>query len=152
MSKASDIFDLLDTLVSTTLPTHQELANPYFIDDAAEINFEKGYTVAYSAGSNLDKIRNARIVATQRSYDILLTRKLYGFKKSISYRKSIERLLFDDQAAIIAAIVADNQLGAPTTVVIARYSADEGIEFIGQDREDILLLRTTVEVEYHSGC
>lgn len=150
MSKISDIFDLLKTTVTTTLPTHQQLINPYFPEIDSELTYSAAFGVAFAEGVNLLGNEASGTEQRQRTFIITLTRRKFATKADITARETTEKELLDDWTTLMDVIAQDQTLGRPDLMQRIIYLNDNGIEFLRTDinRNDILLIRTILQVDY----
>ena len=149
MSAISTIFDAMNTVVSTALPTHAELINPYFPETDSEFAHGKSFGVALAEGTNLLGNEGSGVEQRQRVFIVTITRRKFATKANITERKSTEKLLLEDWTLVMDAIAQDQTLGS-AVVQRAIYLNDSGIEFLRTDRNrnDILLLRSFIQVDY----
>jgi len=151
MSAISDIFDALNTMAATALPTHAQLLNPYFLESDSQISLSAAYGIKFGLGVNI--LGNENSGQEQRSRDLLivLTRRKFATKGNITERKSVEKQLFEDLTAVLDAVAATPKLGV-MAVQRTLYVSDTGVQFLplGGDRVDIYYLEATLTVEYEN--
>lgn len=153
MSKISDIIDTLDTFITDNLATHKEMSNPYFPETEADITYAKAYGLAAAEGLNLEKLDpDSDLETKSRIFIISLTRRVFGPKRSPSLLRTETKNVFEDQRILTTQLVADETLGKPALIVSAKYLSDGGLEFVRANRQDILIVRTLISVEYHENC
>lgn len=149
MSRTGEIFDAFYTILGTTLPTHNELVNPYFPEIDSELAYSAAYGVTLNEGSNLLGNENSGTEQRSRVFEIILFRRKFATKGNIAARKSTEKELMDDWTAVVNAIASDRTLGGlPLQRVF--YTNDNGIEFLRTEdnRNDILLIRIFFQVDF----
>jgi hypothetical protein len=148
LSKISNIFDSLEAFVTTTLPDHKEMSNPYFPESESDLRYEKAYGIAYADGTNLEQLSGG-IATLQRDFIVSVVRKIFYVKDSREIRKQTEKDLFEDQFLLIQGLEQDPTIADNTNITRAVFVQDGGIEFVRVERNDILILRNVVRLEYH---
>lgn len=148
MSYISDAFDYLKTQISTSLPNHRQIKNPYFVEDEDALTLEQAWGLSYSDGS-LETV-NSYIIDITQTFELVLVRTVRGFKESISIRETAEKNIFEDRLLASKAIYS-NWLNAQLNPFIKDLviTNDGGVEFIRSDRQDIITLRTVIDVRFH---
>ena len=146
MSNISTIYDELLALVPTILTDHEQLNNPYFIDDETDIKFEKGWTLGFGPGQNTNREVGARF-SWNRTFVLSISRRVFAHFRDYDQRITDEKLLLEDQKQLI------NGLEPYTSTAIAniRFVGDNGLEFLpgeGGSRFGFLLIHNNVSVEY----
>lgn len=151
MSKISTIYDTLETTVTTALPAHDELSNPYFPETTADLGYDKAYGIAFGSGSNIieDGRRQMRNEEKSQDFIVSITRRIFGTKKDTATRKSVEKSLMEDQRLISNALTSDPTLGGCGLVMKADYLSHDGVEFVRVGRQDIIIVRSLIQIQYH---
>ena len=149
MSAISDIFDAIHTQVSAVLTTHAELQNPYFLERDSQITLAQSYGIRIGPGVNLLGNEGSGAEQRQQDYTLVLTRRKFATKGNITARKSVEKLLFEDQALVLEKIVQEPKLGI-SVVQRVLYVDHSGVQFLplDSDRNDIYFLETVLQVDY----
>lgn len=150
MSVITNVYDQLNSLVATTLPTHSELTNPYFPEASDELTIEKAYGIAFGAANN-PNLENGNTYSMQRDFEIVLTRKVYSGLQmrnadAVAVRKTAEKALFEDQISLIQAMLNNITLGQ--LIVAVDYVSDSGLEFATNGKSDLIILRSVFQVRY----
>lgn len=150
MSAISSIYDLLETVVTTALPNHQELINPYYPETDSELSYNGAYGIEISDGSNLLSNEQSGIEQRQRNFVLILTRRIFAMKGDVSSRKTAEKQLIEDMTTVCDAIAESSEFQSSKLVSRAYYSSDSGIQFLLSEnkRVDILICRIVITVEY----
>lgn len=150
MSAISDTYDAIESIITTALPNHQELNNPYLPENDAELSYDAAFGLAIAEGVNLLGNEQSGIEQRQRNFIITLTKRKFATARDKSKRKSTEKELLEDWTTLMDAIAEQPKLGNPSLVQRTFYDSDNGIEFLRLDRErnNILLIRTVLTVEY----
>jgi hypothetical protein len=143
MSDISTIYDALLALIPTILTTHEELNNPYLLEDTSDIDMEKGWTLGFGPGENTQRLLGAQITYN-RSFILTITRRSFGHLRDKALRITTEKLLFEDQKILINGI--EKYTNASIENII--FVGDNGLEFLNGDRFGILLIQNNVSVEY----
>lgn len=150
MGKISDIHDLIDTTITTALPTHKEMSDPYFPETEADLTYESAYGLAVSAGTNQVLNPNSGAVTNQRDYIISLTKRVFATRRDSSAKKTAVKALLEDRETFVNKIEEDEHLGRPDLIIKAEWVSDDGIEFVRLNRNDILIVRILLQVDYHN--
>lgn len=150
MSAISTIYDLLETTVTTALPNHMELINPYFPETDSELTYNASFGLAIAEGSNLLLNDGSGLESRQRNFILSLTRRIFATKGDVSSRKTTEKNLMEDYTLVADAIAESRELQSSSLVSRVFYNSDSGIEFLRADnnRVDILIFRVVISVEY----
>jgi hypothetical protein len=150
MSAISDIYDAIASEITTALPSHRELNNPYFPENDAELSYDTAYGLAFAEGSNLLTNPRSGVEVRNRNFIVTLTRRKFATSRDRASRKTAEKNLLEDWTTLMDAFAEAPRLGNPSLVQQFFYSSDDGIEFLSLDRNrtNILLIRTNMTVEY----
>lgn len=151
MSKISECYEELRTLVGTVFPNHVELVNPYQIELNDDITFEKAYGIAFAEGFNTNREIGCSLTI-QRNFIFTLTRKIFAgpmrTAEALSERREKEKQLFEDQFDIIKKFEQDTFVNNYVNIALVRYESDSGIEFIRAGQFDLVMLRSIFVLEY----
>lgn len=152
MSKISTAYDELSGVVASTLSDHVKVINPYLIDLNDDITFVKGYGLGFSTGENTQRLTKPKM-SIRRTFEVTITRKIYIGNQmrsadSTTIRETAEKNLFEDQFLVIKAIEQDPTILDSNTIADARYTNDNGLEFVRPERPDLILIRTQFDIEY----
>ena len=149
MSLISTAFDALVSRVETVLNTsangYSRIPNPYNLEDNAEIKLRKGYGVAMREGENTNRQVNCKF-SVQRNMEIVLSRLYTEQDENAVTRSSLEKLLFEDQYALINDFEQDLTINGET--MYTKWVSDGGIEFLTGASGRFLVLRTQFSLEY----
>jgi hypothetical protein len=147
MSAFSDAYDGLRTFVSTTLSTHSELTNPYLPDLTDDLLPLKGYAIGVADGVNTERQISCNL-SISRDFLLILSRKVYAQSRDIDLRITTEKDLFEDQALIFTGLEKDPALNATPTITKATFVSDGGLEYIRDERIDLIMVRSIINIEY----
>jgi hypothetical protein len=150
MSAISSVYDSLIGQITSTLPNHKELANPYFPELNDDLTYEHAYGVAFSGGSDPELIIGCGY-SIQRDFEVILTRKIFSGlqmrnNEAVLKRREAEKALFEDQILLIKALLNNNTLGQ--TIIAIEYQSDNGLEFATSGKSDLIILRSIFSVKY----
>lgn len=145
MSKVSQIYDALATLVATALPTYKKLPNPYDSSANANVILNKGYGIAIGQGSNSERFQDCQL-SISRDFGIVLTKQLAKTDHDVSGRASQEKALFEDQFLVIKALETNPQLSG--LVAKTFYVGDGGLEILDLETGRYMVLASQINVEY----
>lgn len=150
MSNISEIYDALDTAISTALPDHAEIINPYDPESDSNLSLDQAYSFSIVDGTNLLGNENSGVEQIQRNFEVILTRRKFATKADISARKSTEKNVLEDVQKVISAVKESRALQQSGIALEARYESDPGMEFLRVDRNrnDIFAIRLIIGVQY----
>lgn len=148
-TKISTGYDQLITLVEATFPSHVELINAYIPELNDDLTFDAAWGLALAPGVNSTNEIGCRL-AVERDFIFTLTRKIYKGdlarnSSSRDHRRLQEKQLFEDQYLIINALENDPSINATAKVL---FINDGGLEFVRGERNDLIMLRSTFQLEY----
>lgn len=147
MTKVSDVRDQLNTIMATVLPAYEKLSDNYEASDNPNPIFEKGYMIGFSAGENLtNEWCNLGEIRIRRNFQIVLV-NMYVPNLDADQREGTENRLLDDQFTFVAAVERDVTLTG--VAISSRYSFDNGLEYLIDDRKQFIIVNMTITVDYH---
>lgn len=147
MTKVSDVRDQLNTIMATVLPAYEKLSDNYEASDNPNPIFEKGYMIGFSAGENLtNDYCNLGEIRIRRNFQIVLV-NMYVPNLDADQREGTENRLLDDQFTFVAAVERDVTLTG--VAISSRYSFDNGLEYLIDDRKQFIIVDMTITVDYH---
>ena len=147
MAKISDIYDALYTAVGSALTGHAELENPVDVEQNNALSLRKGYGISFGPAVLMDDRFASCLFAVRRTVTISNTLEIYGHDVNKTIRKTAEKALLGNQEALVKAIEANGELTG--LVNNMRFSSDDGIEYIYSEQKNYVMMKTTVDFEYH---
>lgn len=148
MSKASDVYDAIYTVVSglfTSVSGYRELSDPVLIDNNDEMSLAKGYSVYFGVASNTNRQLDCKY-SIQRDVMITLTRAVRGTHKDVAAMKTIDKALLEDQHLLIKNFEQNYNIG---TVTARRdFVTDGGIERVLGENKMFTMIQTVFQIEY----
>jgi hypothetical protein len=150
MSNISTAYDAIRTKIGTTLSTHTELSNPYFVDKDSDLTFVKAWALAFGDGTNTNRQISCHLTI-QRDFIFVVTRKIFKttHANSIDLRIAVEKNLFEDQFLVIKELEKDPAVNAASSgIAKIAYVQDGGLEFVRSDRTDLIMIQTIMSLEY----
>ena len=150
MSNISTIYDALDAAISTALPNHDELINPYVTEQDSNLSLDAAYGFTIADSTNLLLNDNSGVETLQRNFEVILTRRKFATKGDIATRKATEKALLEDVQSVLTAIRESSVLQLSGAALEARYGSDQGVELLRIDRgrNDVIAIRLLIEVQY----
>lgn len=149
MSLISTGYDALIARIETVLDTvtngYQRIPNPYNVEDNAEPVLRKGYGLALLAAENSNRQVNCKF-SVSRNMEVVLTRLYTGKVEDAPGKGALEKLLLEDQYAIINDLEQDISINGST--MYTRYVSDNGIEFVNGATGRFFMLKTQFSLEY----
>lgn len=138
----TEAYAQIRTELQALFASYTEIDNPYDIEQNPEIQLKTAYGITIGTATNATRAICGRADVI-RSFDIVLCRRINATMNDSATRITAEKNLFEDQMSIIKKFE-----GNIANVKKARYLSDNGIEFLGNDKYNYLVLRSTFEVEY----
>lgn len=145
MTKISDIYDALVTVVSTELPDYMRFPNPYVIDTNTFLHQRAGFGISIGPGTDTQRYLGC-LVTWQRDFTITLVRQVLTTQNNTAIRADLEKEILDDHDKLRKAIYLSNTLSG--NAIKSTLIADSGLNFIDGDRLKFLALEMTVQIEY----
>ena len=145
MSKVSDIYTNLCTLVESTLSTYTKIPNPYDPEINASLLLAKGYGCAFGPASNTERFASCKL-SVQRSFSIILINQVTTTDHNTTARNVIEKSIMEDLFSLINAVETDTDLNSQTVKAI--WTDDSGIEYLLADRAKYFSVVGNFECEY----
>ncbi len=148
MSKISVAYDAIRAAIPAVLPSdYVELANPYFIEKDADLNFKEAWGLAFSSGFNT-KRTTGDCKTISRDFVFTITRKFYITQRAIEVRIAEEKQIFEDQTLVINELEKNPDLDSAGITKIL-YVQDGGLEFLrGGSSTNIVMIQTIMNMEY----
>lgn len=147
MSKATDIYTALLTRLQALYPTYNRMTNPYAPDQNSKLILEKAYGIQIGGGTNTNRKLSCKL-SVNRTFVIVLTQKFYSLELDRSGKQAGELALMEAQKLLIDDIEGDPTLGDSSSVMKSGFISDGGISTIYTDKDNFLVLETTLEIEY----
>lgn len=145
MSKITNIREQLETTIESVVTGYRQIPNPYEIEKASNVILKKGYAIAFGPGTNTERLLSCQL-SVDREMAIVLTRQVSSTEHDTNRREDIEKAIFEDQYLIIKAIEKDPSLN--NTAARARYTGDNGLEFLSLENSRYFVLQTNFAFEY----
>ena len=146
MTKVSDIYDALNTLISGTLTTYSKLPDPYNVEDNTELFLKKGYGIAFGDDTNTNRKVGCQKITINQQFEIPLMNLVTATDSNATGHASLEKLLLEDKFKIIKALENDNDLSG--SAMQARYIGGSAITYLEGDRGKYLLTGLFITIEY----
>lgn len=145
MTKISNIYDELHTIVDSVLTDYSELPNPYIPDDNPDIYMKKGYGITMGAASNSNRVVSKK-VSISREFDFVFVRQINSTETNTTLIKSNAKQIMEDSFKVLEEIESNTSLNQ--LCVNARFESDSGLDFIEADTQRFFILTMVVSVEY----
>lgn len=146
MSKISDIYDQLNTVVVPTIfPNKYVLENPYFPELSNSQYLCDGVGWYISSGLNTQRFVGCH-TSVSREIVFHITKQSFATDQDNALRFTTEKEILEEQKLLINEITNNPTLDEMTNKI--DWVSDEGIEFIFQDQYNYLLLTSTLLIEY----
>lgn len=135
-------YDQVRTELETLFSTYNEIDNPYDVEKNTDLELRASYGITLGSGINTTRVTCSRADIT-REFGIVLCRRINATRNDTATRITAEKALFEDLTKIIA--VFEKKVA---NITRSRYEGDGGVEFLGGDRYNYLVLRSAFMVEY----
>lgn len=148
MSVAVTSYEALVSLLETTFPSGSDyfrLPNPYKPEENSERYLLKGWGIAIGPSNNSNRFAACKY-SVNRGITIILTRKYHATESDVDSKETTEKALLEDQNTLIESLESDSSINGAT--MYSRYVSDGGIEYVRNDTDMFLMIRTQVELEY----
>lgn len=148
MSKISDIFDALKTVMATQLSGYQQIPDPFLADEAASPILARGYSIAMGPGQPHSRSDVTCTKKISRGIQIQLVRRIENTQNEITAYETTVKAMFEDQFTLLKHLETEGQLGGKA--INTDYVGDNGlVEFPTKDNLGRHLdLTTTFQVSY----
>jgi hypothetical protein len=152
MSNISTAYDEIAALLSSTLPTHKEMINPYLPELNDDITYDKSFGLAFGEGINTN-LQLACRMSIDRNMRVILTRKIFSGNlmrgtDALTVRKNAEKNLFEDQFLVIKAMEESPTITDSGVITKCVFQSDSGLEFARIDRIDLIMITSTFVLSY----
>lgn len=144
MGKYSLAYDDVRTIMQTLYPNHKELVNPYDLESNPDIELKQSWGISIGSALNGTRVVCNRATIT-RNFSIVLARRSNRTRNDNATRIVTEKLLFEDLSLLVKYFEENPKT---TNITRVRYTDDEGLDFVAGDRDNYLVLRSTLLVEY----
>lgn len=145
MTAISNVYSALESFVTAQLTTYKRIPNGYSIESNNELILAKGWALAIGPGANSKRFVGCKH-STSRQVLITLTNQASATEHDLTNHKAQELAILEDAYKLRKAIESDPDLA--TTVAIADWVDDTGIEFLEGDRFRFYRIGLTFNVEY----
>ncbi len=145
MGKISTIYDAINTLLSTKLPSHTQLPNPYEVNQNTYLHLNNGYGLGVGPGQDTERYIGC-LVTWEQLYQVILVRRVVTTQNNTTSREGIEKNLLEDWDILRKAFYLNNTLS--NTVIKSTVISHSGINFIDGDKLKFLGLEMQLVVEY----
>ena len=145
MSRISEIFEQVDTKLSSTFSTHKKMVNPYNLELNDEFILNAGYGFYLGPAFNTNRLTGCQL-SLERTLVVPLTRINRGTDRDISIRETAEKALLEDHFNLVQAIESDPVLESKTAKLL--YQSDAGIEFVFIDKINFISIVSSFTFEY----
>lgn len=148
MSKVSDIFDALKTVITTALPNCRQIPDPLIGDAAASPILAYGFSIAFGPGQPMGTGNVTCSYKFVRDVQIQLTRLIENTENEVTAYEATVKAMFEDQFTILKKIMAEPHLGGHA--MDTDYLGDNGLVPLATVDEfgRHLDLTTTFQVKY----
>jgi hypothetical protein len=150
MSAVSDLYDGLVTILSTTFstPTYKKLVNPYVPELNDALALSRGYGFFIGPKSVFPKL--GRHEGFNAEIQVIQTIVQRGTDRDVTIRETAEKTLLEDQYTLLDYFRLNT---APIAKVWdISYESDGGLEFVFTDKQNYVMIRTTLRAIFSESC
>jgi hypothetical protein len=144
MSKATDCFDKINTLVASALSTFTKLPDVYKLSENPQLYLRNGFGIGFGPASNTNR-HICNQVTIKRSFTISLIKQVIALEMSDD-RRTFEKDIINSLYSVINAFENDRTLNG--SAVKIEFMSDSGVQFLEGDTESYILLEGSFDVEY----
>ena len=149
MSTISNAYDKIITRLSTILPSHTRLTNPYAPEQNIERTLTQGYGLVMGSGERVPReIGCSNRYFVRRDFIVVLARKFFAKELNVEAKASVEKQLTEDLNLLVKDFENSVDLNE-NQVFDFTYVGDGGIESVFADKDNFLMIRATFRIEYH---
>jgi len=148
MSTISSAFDLLKTAVTTALPNHTLLVNPYSVEENPDVYLNQGVGIGFGTGLNTNREICPKLYV-RRAFFIVITRNYFATDLNRSDKESTEKQLFEDELLVLQELLADVLATLDQAVAKTKFLGDNGIETVFGEKDNFLKVIMQFEFEYY---
>ena len=145
MSAITNIYNVLETMIETALPTYSKIPNPYVVEDNPELLMETGYGLAIGPGNNTERLVGCK-KTYEREFVIVLINEVTTTDTNLDQREALEKSIVEDHYKVFSAIEVDPDLGG--YAVKGVLLNDSGIQYLDTGIQKYILIEISVTAEY----
>ena len=145
MTKISQIYAALETVIETELPTYRKIPNPYDSSANANVILRQGYGIVAGAGSNTNRVLGCEM-SIARDFGVILTKQIAKTEHDADGRTNQEKALFEDQYLLVKSLEKNPSLTG--TAAKVGFVGDNGIEVLDLETGRYFVLVSQFNVEY----
>ena len=145
MSFITTLYDEIYTILTTNFPTRLELKNAIDLKNNIDQQLSNGYGVHFVGLSNTNEIVNGLRIYT-REINITLANKIVSSEMNTGPKKTIEKLLLEDQHILITKILTNKTI--ISNVVQLEITDDDGIEMVYDEQKNFATIKTRILAKY----
>lgn len=145
MSKISNIYDRIETIVEATLTDYRKIPNPYVAEENSETLLTKGYGISIGEGINTNRQICGK-KSYSRSFVIPLINLVASTDHDVDRHAAIEKQVMEDHFSLWGAFELDSDLDGHAAKAIT--VSDGGLLFLEGERLKYLLMELIIGVEY----
>ena len=141
----TSVFDALVTRISTILPNHIRLTNPYDIAQNNERYLKQGWGLGLGPAVNTRRFNSCQFT-TQRDFILSITRQYYARESDVASKATTEKEIFEDLYLVSKDIQKHNTLN--DGLYIVTYQGDNGIQSVFSEKDVWLYVQVRITVDY----
>lgn len=147
MSKVEAVYDAIVTQVNAVLvpQNYVRLPNPYDVQANTFLHLRQGYGIEIGPGNNTERYVGC-LSTWERTYTIILVRRVVTTENNTDVRVTIEKAIMDDHESLLKAFELNSSLGEVAIKTVVQ--SDGGINFLDVDRQKFLATSINLIVEY----
>ena len=145
MSRITEIYDAIVSVLSTELTGYTRLPNPYSVDQNTFLYLQNGYGLAIGPGVDTERYVGC-LITWRRDFTIIVVNQITTTMNNTDAKVIIEKGLLDAHDGLRKAIYLNSTLGGKA--IKATLTDDQGVSFIDADALKFIAVEMTVSVEY----
>lgn len=145
MSTISTAYDNIITQISTSLPNHVRLSNPYNIEENPDPIMVQSFGLAVSGATNLDDLASCQM-HVNRIMIVVITRKMTSLNDDPVAKATAQKLILEDHFILLDAFERNATLSS--IVIDFKFLSDNGLEFVRGDNDTFMMVQMSYNLNY----
>ena len=145
MTKVSEIYDAILASTVATLPTYTQMANPYVVEENPNMLFDKSFGLAFAPGVNTNRLAKPKL-SRALDFDVILINKINFTETNSAAANAQQKDMQEDLLLLQKAYCNDGTINDKASKF--EYVADNGIEYISNEKLKFYLLQAQFTFEY----
>lgn len=145
MTKVSDVFDSIVTMVKEALPDYVHMPDAYSLVDNSDLALNKGFVVGIGPASKAPTQEFCNEFVIDRAYFVTLSNS-YTMRLDTTARNTYEKNLANDMQTVITKILSNTDIAGDGET--ADFSDGTGPEYLDEDNKRYLVDVSSFVIRY----